>query len=110
MPVVALSGALVQVEQLTGLRPERCYVDLGYRGHDMTDVEVFKARQKWGVTRSIRRKLKRRNAMEPIIGHMKNDGLMHRNHLKGTDGDAINVIVCGAGQNLRMILRHLRII
>lgn len=104
-----LKQALQQVERLTGLRPERCYVDLGYRGHDVDDVTVFKARQKRGVTRSIRRELKRRNAIEPIIGHMKSDGLMHRNHLKGTQGDAINVILCGAGQNLRMILRHLRI-
>ena len=104
-----LGSALKQVEQLTRQRPERCYVDLGFRGHDVTDVEVFKARQKRGVTRSIRRELKRRNAIEPIIGHMKNDGLMHRNYLKGSQGDAINVILCGAGQNLRLILRHLRI-
>jgi len=104
-----LSTALEQVERLTGQRPERCYVDLGYRGHDVTAVEVFKARQKRGVTRSIRRELKRRNAIEPIIGHMKDDGLLHRNHLKGTDGDAINVILCGAGQNLRLILNYLRI-
>jgi len=104
-----LSTALDQVERLTGQRPERCYVDLGYRGHDVSDVEVFKARQKRGVTRSIRRELKRRNAIEPIIGHMKNDGLLHRNHLKGTEGDAINVILCGAGQNLRLILNYLRI-
>lgn len=104
-----LSSALAQVERLSGQRPERCYVDLGYRGHDVTDVEVFKARQKRGVTRSIRRELKRRNAIEPIIGHMKNDGLLHRNYLKGTEGDAINVILCGAGQNLRLILNHLRI-
>lgn len=104
-----LSSALAQVEQLTGLRPERCYVDPGYRGHDVTDVEVFTARQKCGVTRSIGRELKPRNAIEPIIGHMKNDGLMHRNQLKGTDGDAINAILCGVGQNLRLILRHLRV-
>ena len=104
-----LGSALQQVERLTRQRPERCYVDLGYRGHDVTDVEVFKARQKRGVTGSIRRELKRRNAIEPIIGHMKNDGLMDRNYLKGSQGDAINVILCGAGQNLRLILRHLRI-
>ena len=54
-------------------------------------------------------KLKRRNAIEPIIGHMKNDGLLGRNYLKGAEGDAINVILCGTGQNLRLILRHLRI-
>ncbi len=104
-----LRNALRQVQRLTGQRPERCYVDLGYRGHDVTDVEVFKARQKRGVTRSIRRELKRRNAIEPIIGHMKSDGLLHRNHLKGTDGDAINVLLCGAGQNLRLILNYLRV-
>ncbi len=101
--------ALEQVERLTGQRPERCYVDLGYRGHDVTDVEVYKARQKRGVTQAIRRELKRRNAIEPIIGHMKNDGLLGRNYLKGAEGDAINVILCGAGQNLRLILNHLRI-
>lgn len=104
-----LRKALRQVQRLTGQRPERCYVDLGYRGHDVTDVEVFKARQKRGVTRSIRCELKRRNAIEPIIGHMKIDGLLHRNHLKGNDGDAINVILCGAGQNLRLLLNYLRI-
>lgn len=104
-----LSTALQQVERLTGRRPERCFVDLGYRGHDVTDVEIFKARQKRGVTRHIRSELKRRNAIEPIIGHMKSDGHLGRNYLKGSDGDAINVILCGAGQNLRLILRYLRI-
>lgn len=105
-----LKEALRQVQRLIGQRPERCYVDLGYRGHDVDDVAVYKARQKRGVTRSIHRELKRRNAIEPIIGHMKNDGLLHPNYLKGTEGDAINVILCGAGQNLRLILRYLRIL
>ena len=41
-----LKGALAQVQRLTGVHPERCFVDLGYRGHDVTGVEVFKARQK----------------------------------------------------------------
>ena len=104
-----LKDALRQVQRLTGSKPERCYVDLGYRGHDVEDMQVFKARQKRGVTNSIRRELKRRNAIEPVIGHMKNDGRLGRNYLKGTEGDAINVILSGAGQNLRLILRHLRV-
>ena len=103
-----LKGALRQVWRLTGTKPERCYVDLGYRGHDVDDTQVFKARQKRGVTHSIRRELKRRNAIEPIIGHMKNDGLLQRNYLKGAEGDAIHVILCGAGQNLRLVLRYRR--
>ena len=89
-----LKDALSQVQRLTGTRPQRCYVDLGYRGHDVNDVAVFKARQKRGVTLSIRRELKRRNAIEAIIGHRKNDGLMHRNYLKRAHGDATNVVLC----------------
>jgi IS5 family transposase len=53
--------------------------------------------------------LKRRNAIEPIIGHLKNDGLMRRNYLKGELGDALHAILCGAGHNIRLILRRLRI-
>ena len=63
----------------------------------------------WQRLYCIRGELKRRNVIEPIIGYTKNDGLMRRNHLKGTLGDAINLILCDAGQNLRLILRHLRI-
>ena len=103
-----LKWALQPVEQLTGQRTERCYVDLGYRGHNIEDTQVFKARQKRGVTSSIQKELKRRNAIESIIGHMKNDGHLGRNYLKGVDGDAINVILCGAGQNIRLTLRYLR--
>ena len=44
-------------------RTERCYVDLGYRGHDVDDIQLFKARRKGGVTKRIRRELKRRNAL-----------------------------------------------
>jgi IS5 family transposase len=51
----------------------------------------------------------RRKAIEPIIGHLKNDGLLGRNYLKGELGDALHAILCGAGHNIRMILRRLRI-
>ncbi len=43
--------------------------------------------------------------IEALIGHMKNDGLMGRNWLKGSAGDAMHVVLCAAGQNLRLILR-----
>lgn len=63
---------------------------------------------KRGVTAAIKRKLKRRNAIEPIIGHLKSDGRLARNFLKGTLGDAMNALLCGAGHNLRKILSQLR--
>jgi IS5 family transposase len=104
-----LKGALQQVQRLTGTKPERCFVDRGYRGHDVNETEVYIAGQKRGITRALRRALKRRNAIEPIIGHTKHDGLMGRNYLRGATGDAMNAILAAAGHNLRIILRKLRL-
>lgn len=85
-----LSSALDQVTQLTGIRPREAQVDQGYKGHGITDTRIIMARQKSGVTRAIRKRQKRRNAIEPIIGHCKNDrAIGSRNWLKGEIGDKI---------------------
>ncbi len=102
-----LSASLAQVERLTGVLPKEAYVDRGYKGHGVADTAVWIAGAKRGVTTAIKKKLKRRNAVEPVIGHMKNDGRLGRNFLKGAVGDAINALLCGAGHNLRKILRQL---
>ena len=52
----------------------------------------------------------RRNAIEPVIGHMKDDGHLERNHLKGTEGDAINAVLTAAGHNLRLLEKWLRLL
>jgi transposase, IS5 family len=103
-----LAPALAQVERLTGTEVERAYVDRGYRGHGVADRAVFVSGQRRGLTPTIKRELKRRSAVEPVIGHMKNDGRLDRNFLAGTVGDAVNALLCGAGYNLRLILNHLR--
>jgi IS5 family transposase len=103
-----LKHQLEQVKKLTGVLPVRCFADKGYRGHGMTDVQVFISGQRRGVTRTIRRELKRRSAIEPEIGHMKNDGHLGRCYLKGTEGDAMNILLVAAGHNLRKILNWLR--
>ena len=103
-----LGEMLSQVMRLTGKTLERCYVDKGYRGHKMKEPFVIMPGRKRGVTSTIRKELKRRNAIEPIIGHMKEDGKLNRNYLKGTFGDKINAILCGSGHNIRIILRKLR--
>jgi IS5 family transposase len=103
-----LAPALVQVERLTGVTPARCYVDRGYRGHRAeAATEVVIAGRRRGLTPTMRRELRRRSAIEAMIGHMKLDGKLARNHLAGAVGDAIHALLCGAGHNLRLILRHL---
>ena len=103
-----LQGALEQIMELTGAQPEGCYVDRGYRGHGVTSTNVFISGQRRNVTPSIRKELRRRSAVEPVIGHMKADGKLGRNWLKGRVGDKINALLCGAGHNIRIILRKLR--
>lgn len=103
-----LAEALEQVDILTEQRPEMAFVDRGYRGHGVANVKVFISGAKRGVTKTIAKLLRRRGAIEPMIGHMKNDGRLTRCPLKGTDGDAIFAVLCGCDHNIRMILRHLR--
>lgn len=106
-----LKASLQQVQKLTGIAPKEAYVDRGYRGHGLAGpVKVWIAGAKRGVTVAIRKKLKRRNAVEPVIGHMKHDGRLGRNFLKGIAGDAMNALLCGAGHNLRKILRRLALL
>ncbi|MBL0320050.1 MAG: IS5 family transposase [Alphaproteobacteria bacterium] len=101
-----LKDALTQIVRLTGVMPKETYVDLGYRGHDVTESEVILARQKRGITQSKRKRQKRRNAIEPIIGHCKHDrSTGYRNFLKGIMGDKMNAIAMAVGFNLRKILK-----
>jgi IS5 family transposase len=102
-----LAKQFEQTERLTGVTIERAYVDRGYRGHDADPSRVFISRQKRGLTPTIRKELRRRNAVEPVIGHGKADGLLGRNFLLGSDGDAINAVLAGAGHNLRLLRRWL---
>jgi IS5 family transposase len=104
-----LGGIIAATEKLTGCAIERAYVDKGYRGHTTESPRrVFISGQKRGVFGIIERELRRRSAIEPIIGHMKSDGHLGRCHLKGRKGDAINVILTAVGHNLRRVLAWLR--
>lgn len=104
-----LERAIEQIAALTGTVPKQAYVDRGYRGHLLHKLSVWIAGAKRGVTAWIKKRLKRRNAIEPVIGHMKSDGRLGRNFLKGVTGDAVNALLCASGHNLRKILNHLRI-
>ena len=66
------------------------------------------AQQRRGVTETIKRWLKRRAVVEPVIGHAKNDGLLGRNWLAGRAGDRCNALLAAVGFNLRQLLRFLK--
>jgi len=99
-----------QVEILTNVQPDTVLADRGYRRvtpPDGTQLLISHTRR---LPARLKRLLKRRQVVEPMIGHMKSDGLLGRNWLKGALGDAMHAVLCGAGHNLRMILAHLRVL
>jgi IS5 family transposase len=104
-----LRDIIEDTQKLTGCEIERAYVDKGYRGHDAQNPRrVFISGQKRGVFGVIKRELKRRAAIEPVIGHMKAEGHLGRCYLKGRDGDAANAVLTAVGYNFRRILAWLR--
>lgn len=108
----SLAGQIDQVEKLTGTSVKRAYVDRGYRGHKIErkglDITLSHTR---GITSpTIRREMRRRSAIEPVIGHLKEDGHLERNHLARAEGDAINAILSAAGHNMRLLARWIRLL
>ena len=88
--------------------PEIAVVDLGYKGVDIEGVKIYHPGLRRGITRGLRAMIRSRSAIEPAIGHMKTDGKLDRNWLKGALGDAMHAVLCGAGHNLRILLRKLK--
>jgi IS5 family transposase len=106
-----LEKALLDIKAIVGKAPKEVMVDKGYRGHKVDrslGTAVYISGSKRGITEKIKRSLKRRAVIEPIIGHAKNDGLLGRNYLKGPEGDKVNAILSATGFNMRQLVRYLR--
>ena len=104
-----LREVIEETETLTGREIERVYVDKGYVGHKAPKPNrVFRSGQKRGVHGQIKKELRRRSAIEAVIGHCKTDGHLGRNFLKGRLGDQINAVMTAVGYNFRLILKWLR--
>lgn len=99
-----LEEALCKAEGVTGIEIKRVLVDLGFRGHGVKSKQVLISR-----TKGLAPSLKRRQAIEPWIGHMKSDGKLGRCYLKGTTGDKIHGLLVAIAHNFRTILRKLRL-
>ena len=103
-----LGPIVADIEKLTGVEARRIHVDKGYRGHNHPNkFRVWISGQVRRVTAAIRREMKRRAAVEPVIGHIKAEHRMGRNYLKGRDGDRINAVLAAAGYNFSLLLRWL---
>ena len=101
-----LGPVIADLEKLTGVAARRIHGDKGYRGHNYPDrFNVWISGQVRRVTKAIRREMRRRAAVEPVIGHLKDDHRMRRNHLKGRDGDRINAVLAAAGYNFSLLRR-----
>ena len=99
-----------EIETQIGANLTRIVADRGYRGHNAPPDHKFKvyiSGQRRRVTETIKRELRRRSAVEPVIGHAKAEHRMGRNYLAGAHGDAANAVLAAAGYNFRRLLAWL---
>ena len=89
------------------IQPKQVFVDLGFRKaeEDNPEVEILHRGKYKSLSAPQRRWLKRRQAVEPAIGHLKSDHRMDRCWLRGQQGDALHAVLCAAGYNLRWLMR-----
>jgi IS5 family transposase len=106
-------AALAQVERVAGHRPAAGITDRGYRGKSQCGATqlVMPAKPKADATdhekRKARKRFRRRAGIEPVIGHLKSDFRLARNYLKGSVGDAVNVLPAATAWNLSLWMRRL---
>jgi IS5 family transposase len=108
-----LASVIPGIEAMIGAELTRVVTDAGYKGHHAPKEKRFRvyvAGQKRGLTAAIKRALRRRAAVEPVIGHLKAEHRMGRNHLVGSHGDAINAVLAAVGYNFRLLIRWLAVL
>ena len=97
-----LPEVLEQYERLNEQQAIEVYVDRGYRGiKQYKDTKIFVPAPNKNITKKQRRRHSKRSAIEPTIGHLKQDYRLCRNFLKGIVGDNINVLLSAAAWNFR---------
>lgn len=109
-----LEPALEQVVELTGKRPKRAIVDRGFKGADAIGETTVvlpkppKKNQSKHETQQLRKLHRSRAAIEPVIGHLKQDHRLSRNFYKGIFGDNINIMLAASGFNFKRIMNKLK--
>jgi len=101
-----LKDSLTQAQRMTGIGINQAVCDLGYRGHEAEGTKVLIVpRNKKGAAKELQHWWRRRNAIEPIIGHGKSEHRLERNRLAGGYGDQLNVIMSACGFNFKKLWR-----
>lgn len=99
-----LNQTIEMVRKIVDEPLQKVFVDLGYTGSNFAEKgKIYTPKTKKNLTKDEKKMQKRRSAIEPIIGHLKNFGRMGRNYLKGVVGDIINPLISAVGLNLRRI-------
>ena len=101
-----LQPVLSEVREKLETEIEEVFVDRGYRGHSESQSKVYISGKR-GLSKSIKNRLRRRSSIEPHISHMKSDGKLDKNYLKGLLGDDLNCLLCGIGHNARLLLNYI---
>jgi len=93
---------LEQYERLNGKEAKEVFVDRGYKGIKQYKSSIIHAPipNKY-ITKEQRKRHSKRAAIEPIIGHLKQDYRLCRNYLKGILGDNMNIILAAAAMNFK---------
>jgi IS5 family transposase len=105
-----LETVIPAMETLIGNTIERLLADAGYRGHNAPanyKFRIYTSGQKRRLTPQIKRELRRRAAIEPLIGHLKAEHRMGRNYFAHHAGDAVNAVLAAAGYNFHLLLKWL---
>jgi IS5 family transposase len=108
-----LATVIPAIETAIGANLGKIVADAGYRGHNAPKDKTFKvhvAGYRRGLTKAIKRALRRRAAVEPVIGHLKQDHRMGRNFLAFPEGDANNAMLAAVGYNFSLLLNWLRLL
>jgi IS5 family transposase len=108
-----LATVIPEMEALIGNTIERLIADKGYRGHNAPadyKFRIFTSGQKRRMTPTIKREMRRRSAIEPVIGHIKSEHRMERNYLAHRAGDAANAVLAAAGYNFSLLLKWLKLL
>lgn len=107
-----LQSTMDRIVATSGIEPEHVYCDMSYRSHDYEgECEIHVGRRRRGsIPKTLWRWMKRRAAIEPSIGHLKEERRMERCRLKGAEGDKINAVLSAAGMNFSKLLAALGVL